>query len=262
MSFLDDIIDFGTSVIGDVVDFVRSDSIGAQLAKAALAGVAVSKLNNTLNKPNDVDNTPYVDPGVRLQINPNPEYSVPVVYGTAVLGGVITDAQLTNNNQTMHFCITICEQTGSINLGQGAISNFIFKEIYWNDNKLSFDTDGITVTGYTDKSGNFVNDINGLMRVYCYNGDSNSPVVPEGYTNNSLSNAINVMPNWTNAHNMTDLIFVIVRLDYNADKGVKSLGNFKFKINNDLYQPGDVLYDYMTNARYGASINPAEIYVQ
>ena len=38
MSFLDDIIDFGGSLIGGVIDFVRSDSIPSQLAKAALAG--------------------------------------------------------------------------------------------------------------------------------------------------------------------------------------------------------------------------------
>lgn len=262
MSFLDDILDFGSSVIGDVIDFVRSDSIPAQLAKAALAGVAVSKLQNTLNRENDVDRSQAVDPGVRLQIDPNPDYTVPVVYGTAVLGGVITDAQLTNNNQTMHFCITICEQTGLTDLGSGAVSDFTFKKIYWNDNQLQFDTDGITVTGYVDKNGNLVNDINGLMRVYCYNGDSNSPVVPEGYTNAAPPTAYNVMPNWTVNHNMTDLVFVIVRLDYNADKGVKSLGTFKFQIENTMYQPGDVLYDYMTNPRYGANINSSEIYVR
>lgn len=260
MSFLDDILDFGSEIVGNVIDFVRSDSIPSQLAKAALAGVAVSKLSNTLNRPNNVDQSQRVDPGVRLQVDPNPDYSVPVVYGTAVLGGVITDAQLSNNNQTMHFCLTICERTGATDLGSGISSVFTFRDIFWNDNRLSFDTDGITVTGYTDKSGNFVDDINGLMRVYCFNSDSNSPTVPSGYTNAALTQAYNIMPGWTNNHSMSELVFAIVRLDYNADKGVKSLGNFKFKINNSLYLPGDVLYDYMTNDRYGAGIDPTEIY--
>lgn len=262
MSFLDDIIDFGGSLIGGVIDFVRSDSIPSQVAKAALAGLAVSKLHNTINRENDVDRSQAVDPGVRLQINPNPDYTVPVVYGTAVLGGVITDAQLTNNNQTMHFCITICEKTGAENLGQGDPGNITFNSVYWNDNRLQFDTDGITVTGYTDKSGNFVNDIAGLMRVYCFDGNSNTPKVPVGFTNTSLTSANSIMPGWTINHNMSDLVFAIVRLDYNADKGVKSLGTFKFNVSNNVYWPGDVLYDYMTNNRYGAGISPQDIYVQ
>jgi hypothetical protein len=262
MSFLDDIIDFGGSLIGGVIDFVRSDSIPSQLAKAALAGLAVSKLHNTINRENDLDRSQAVDPGVRLQINPNPDYTVPVVYGTAVLGGIITDAQLTNNNQTMHFCITICEKTGAENLGQGESGNISFNNVYWNDNALQFDTDGITVTGYTDKSGNFVNDIAGLMRVYCFDGNSNTPKVPVGFTNTSLTSANSIMPGWTINHNMSDLVFAIVRLDYNADKGVKSLGTFKFNVSNNVYWPGDVLYDYMTNNRYGAGISPQDIYVQ
>jgi hypothetical protein len=33
----------------------------------------------------------------------------------------------------------------------------------------------------------------------------------------------------------------------------------RFKIQNSMTLPGDCIYDYMTNTRYGAGIDPAEI---
>jgi hypothetical protein len=59
---------------------------------------------------------------------------------------------------------------------------------------------------------------------------------------------------------MSDLVFAIIRLDYDAEKNVTGLGNVRFKISNSMTQPGDCLYDYMTNTRYGAGIDPTEIY--
>jgi hypothetical protein len=59
---------------------------------------------------------------------------------------------------------------------------------------------------------------------------------------------------------MNNLAFAIVRIDYDKEKDVTSLGEFKFRINNTMYQAGDCLYDYMTNTRYGAGIDSGEIY--
>ena len=35
----------------------------------------------------------------------------------------------------------------------------------------------------------------------------------------------------------------------------------KFHVTNSMTQPGDCIYDYMTNEMYGAGIDPAEISV-
>jgi hypothetical protein len=67
------------------------------------------------------------------------------------------------------------------------------------------------------------------------------------------------MLDWTANHTMNNLVFVIVRIEYNKDKGITGLGNLLFKVNNTITLPGDCLYDYMTNTRYGAGISPAEI---
>jgi hypothetical protein len=86
-------------------------------------------------------------------------------------------------------------------------------------------------------------------------------VVPRGYSNGSLLAAYALMPNWGTDHTMNDLVFALVRVDYNKEKNVTGLGTIDFKMKNTMTQSGDVLYDYMTNTRYGAGIDPAEIYV-
>lgn len=58
---------------------------------------------------------------------------------------------------------------------------------------------------------------------------------------------------------MNDLNFVVVSVRYNAEKDIRNLGEWTFRVRNTMKQPGDVLFDYMTNTRYGAGIPEAEI---
>lgn len=197
------------------------------------------------------------DYGVREQVDPDTEASVPVVYGTAYLGGIITDAQLVNNNQTMWYCITICEKTGIVQ-STGQPSEITFEAVYWNQYRVKFKTDGVTVESLIDDDGNENASLNGLVRIYAYNDGSTQPAAFRGYGVPDVS-AWNYMPEWTTNHAMTDLVFALVRVDYNRDLGATGLGNVQFKIKNNLTQPGDVVYDYMTNPRYGAGIQPEEI---
>jgi hypothetical protein len=67
------------------------------------------------------------------------------------------------------------------------------------------------------------------------------------------------MPNWTTAHTADNLVFAVVKVVYNKDKNVTGLGDLKFRVTNPMNNPGDVIYDYMTNTRYGAGILPADI---
>jgi len=254
MSFIDDIVDVGSSAL----KWLGGSGIGPQLAKTAITGFALNKLMNSVNKSNEKADTSYS----RIQLDPDMENKIPVVYGTAVVSGIVTDAELTNGNLTMYYVVTLCEKTGAITLGAGAASSFTFKEIYWDDNRLVFDTDGITVTKWIDRDGNEDTTPAGFVKVYCFSGNSETPVVPLGYTNASLTAAYNVMPSWTENHMMRDLVFAIVRIDYNKeDKDISKIGNMKFKLNNSMNKPGDCMYDYMTNTRYGAGIPAAEIYV-
>ncbi len=258
MSFLDDLVGLASGV----GKFLGGGGIGSSLARTALTGLALNQITKSINNSN-ATNQP--DPGVRIQSPADPEKTVPVIYGSAVASGIVTDAVLSADNLTMYFCLTICEKTGLTNLGSGAASQFTFNAVYWNDNKLFFDpADGVTVKYSEDRDGNKDTNIDGLIEVYCYAGNRSTPTAVTGYTVPTVisgATADTVMPNWTTNHNMTDLIFAIVKMKYNKEKGVTSIGNFRFDIENSMKAAGDCLYDYMTNTRYGAGLDPTEIYV-
>jgi hypothetical protein len=252
MSWIDDVVSFGSSALG----YLGGNTLGSQLARTALTGLVLNQVYKSVNKSNE-----QTDKGTRIQVDPNPDFSIPVVYGDAVLSGAITDAVLTNDNGTMYYCITLCEKTGAINLGSGNQSQFAFKDVYLDDNRLLFESDGVTVSGYIDKANNTCTDnLAGKIKIYCFNGNSTSPISMTNYPLTTTQNAYDIMPNWTSNHAMNDLVFAIIRLDYDAEKNVTGLGNVRFKISNSMTQPGDCLYDYMTNTRYGAGIDPTEIY--
>lgn len=257
MSFIDDIVDFGSTVVSGFT----GSGIGPTLARTAALGLVLNQVSKSVNKENNTQPSTPTESTNRVQQSPDTTKSIPVVYGSTFLGGIVTDAVLTNNNQTMFFCMTICEKTGNL-MSTGAASEFTFEEVYWDGAKVSFQSDGITVASITDEDGNTSTDLAGLVKIYCYAGSSLNPVVPSGYSNGALSSAYGVMPSWTSSNMMNDLVFAIVRVDYDAEKSSRGLGTVEFKIKNSMTQPGDCVYDYMTNTRYGAGIDPTEIYSQ
>lgn len=258
MSFLDDIISVGGGLLGNLFG---GNSLGGTLAKAAITGFALNQISKSINQDNQkaqTANEPTPDFGVRLQVEPDTTHKIPIVYGTALLGGIITDARLSADNKTMSYCITICEKTGP-HFETGQPSTFLFKDIYWNGQRLVFKSDGITVSYGLGRNGEIDRSLDGLVRVYCYAGNSSTPASKENYSS-SFGPAYTIMPEWTVDYQMNDLIFAIIQVDYNKDKNVQGLGDMTFQIKNSLTEPGDCLYDYMTNTRYGAGIKPEDIY--
>lgn len=257
MSWLDDIVDFGSTAL----NWLGGNSIAGNLAKTAILGYGLNQVTKSINQDNATKNkTSQPDPGVRLQVDPDPQHKIPVVYGQAFLGGIVTDAVLTNSNQTMFYCLTICERTGLLNLGAGAQSVISFKDIYLNDERVIFKSDGITVDYTVDRTGT-VNDFpRDLVKIYCYNNGSTGPTTPIYNTGSNSSNAYAVMPNWTANHTMDNLVFAIVRVDYNKEKNVTQLPKLEFQVSNTMTLPGDCIYDTLTNTRYGAAIDPTEVF--
>lgn len=249
MSFLDGILSVGKSAIGPV----------AQIAGLAFIASQMNKNTNAQNQIPGQSTPANIDEGVRLQIPPASNNKIPVLYGTAFFGGVITDAAMTNTNKTMFYCLTLSEKTGTL-LSTSAPSDYVFKNIYWNDQRIVFKTDGITVDYTVDRDSNQDISLRDQVKIYCYKGSSAQPTIPENYTNTSTVNAALIMPGWTTStHQMNDLVFAIVRVDYSREKNVTGIGDLLFHIQNSMNLPGDVLYDYMTNSRYGAGITATEI---
>lgn len=249
MSFIDDIKAVGTYLVGD--------STGATLARTAMLAYTVYKVNKS-STPANSSASAEIDVGQRLQLDPLTTNAIPVVYGSAFLGGSITDAQSTNDNKTMSYCITISEKTGN-KLSDGLPSNITFRDIYCNDQRMVFKSDGITAAYSIDRDSNVDYSIADLIEIYCYAGSSINQVAPYGHTLDSTINAYTIMPEWTVNHIMNDLIFIIIKVNYNKEKNVTSIPTMRFHLENSMDQPGDCIYDYMTNTRYGAGIDPMEI---
>lgn len=260
MSFLDSITDVGSSAWTSLT----GPGVAGGVARAGILAVMLREVQNSINKDNQQSDEVKSDIpnfGVREQVDPNTENAIPVVYGEAFVGGRIIDAVLTNDNQTMWYCLALCETTG-IKLSDNQQSQITFEQIYWNQNRIILQNDGITAASFEDEDGNSSDSINGLIKFYLYNNGSNSPTKLGGYANGALSTAYSYFPNWTGNHTLDNTVFCLVRVDYSAEKQVTGLGRMEFKIKNTMTQPGDCLYDYMTNTRYGAGIQAEEIRAQ
>jgi hypothetical protein len=247
MSWLDDVVSFGKEV-------VTGSTVGGRLARSAIASVVLRQVNKSAKKDNEAAQP--VDQGVREQVDADTNNSVPVVYGQAFVSGKITDAVLTNGNRTMWYCLTICEKTGL--LINGTPSVITIDKVYWDQNEVRFQADGITASSVVSEEGVANANINGLVKIYLYNAGSSNQTYPLGYSGANTP-AYNIFPNWTANHTMSDLVFALIRVDYNADRGFTGIGNIEFRVTNTMTQAGDVLYDYLRNPRYGAGIADEEI---
>jgi hypothetical protein len=250
------------SFLSGVVGFISGSSFVGNLVKVAALSFIAKKMSDNAVKNNNVGDTPAnIDQGIRLQVKPNAAEKIPVLYGAAYFGGIINDAVMTNNNKTMFYSLTLSERTGTV-ISTNGPSTYVFKDVYWNDQRVIFKNDAFTVDYTVDRAGNVDRSLSGQVQIYFYAGNSATPRAPENYANNSLPAAYSLIPGWTSGtHQMNDLIFAVVRVDYNREKNVTGIGTLLFHVDNSMKLPGDVLYDYMTNSRYGAGLAAEEIKV-
>lgn len=195
------------------------------------------------------------DTGNRQQIQPNTANKLPVIYGTAWTGGMITDMSITENNQVMYYVLSLCEVTGT----NGTADTITFGDIYYGGKKVVFRDDGCTVDKLVDES-NDVEDttVSGKIKIYLYSNGSYNPA-------NSSDSAITVMQDsnlvykWDSSKTMTNCAFAIIRLQYSNSANIRGINQTKFQITNIRTNPGHVILDYMQNARYGCAIPVAQI---
>ena len=257
MGWFDDVVSgigslfSGKSVLGGVVSSV-------------ITGYALNKVQKSISKEADkatqsakTRTVVATDFGQLITLPSNQDNDIPVLYGTGYVPGVITDAVMSSDRQTMTYVVTLCEKTGVGLTGSQSVISFL--EVLWNGNKINFDTDGISALSTTDSGGNVDKNIAGLVKVYCYNdGSTYGATSINGYTS-SAPPAFQLVPNWTSAHTMDSLVFMVITVKYDKTKGVVGLPDMLVKLSNSMTQPGDCIYDYMINTRYGCGIDPADI---
>jgi hypothetical protein len=264
MAFISSLVAAATAV----GTFLASGTVGALLARTAITALVSYALNRSITKQQAQTG---FDPGARQMLSPATNHKIPVVYGSAFLGGAITDAQLVNDNKTMWVCLTISEKTGRL-FSTGSAPTYTFNKCYRNADQIFFQADGVTVAKSQDADGNEDTSMAGLIKVYMYAGSGAAanqltPAAASCVSTPTISavNAWDIFPDWdgpagtTPNDSMSDLVFALVRVDYNRDKNVTAIGDYQFNIINSMSKSGDVIFDYATNTRYGAGIRLAEI---
>ena len=234
-------------------------AIGGFIVRAVVT-LGISRLATKMLAP-DNKNQASTDQGIRLQLEPATDNRVPVVYGSAFIGGAITDAYMTNSNKTMWYCSTLSEKTGTLR-STSTSSVYSIGKVYWAQNEVTFKADGITVDYVTDSTGGQDKNISGLVKIYFYKDGGSNPVLPDGYGGTLPGAAYTEWGGggvWTVNNRMEGAVFALIKVDYNRDKNITGLANMQFEVKNSMKDPGDVFYDYATSKRYGAGLDTTDI---
>ena len=235
-------------VFAEGISFGTSTS----LVVMGLSMMASSVISATTPAPGTVSSgITQLNTSTTVQVQPQTSNKLPVVYGTAYVGGAVTDLSITSDNQNLYFVLSLCEVTGN------GSDNITIGDIYYQGKKCVFS--GPNVTGLIDPSTGVTDtSCNGYLSIYTYGNGSLSPL-------NSSINAINLMQSagltytWDNSKLMTNTVFAIVHLTYNQGANTTNLGQTQFQIINPRNSAGDVIYDYLTNEVYGAAIPSSQI---
>jgi hypothetical protein len=223
----------------------------------------VVKVSDNTNKASEKAS----DRNVRLQLNASTETKVPVLYGRSVLGGKLIDAALSQGNLQLDLAFVLAMKTG--NKIDGTASEILVKNVFWDNQTVQFQSDGVTVASLVDDEGNVDTRVDGKIRIWLYNNGSanqtysigGQPGGDDSSANNLAVDARNVMAGWTINHYMTNMVFVIVEFVFDPQAGLNRLPSLLFDLENTMTLPGDVLYDYMTNQLYGAGLDESVIKV-
>jgi hypothetical protein len=231
--------------------------VGTQAAMAAFAiNIVASAIISKAFAPNI--NTGSDNPGNRAQVPPAGDNKLPVIYGSAYVGGVITDLSITSNNQNLYYVLSLAEVTNTET--GGTPDTFTFGNIYFGGKRCIFDGSDLTkVVALLDEStGVQETNVNGNLFMYLYRNGSSSGV------NTSLT-AIQVMQDpsltyqWDSSKLMSNCAFAIVKITYNAEANLTGIQQTKFKLTNSRFAPGDCFLDYLTSTRYGAAVPVAGV---
>lgn len=235
-------------------------TVMATMIVYAVAMIAVQVISRAIfspTQPSMEGASQSPNPGSRQQVPPATDNKLPVIYGTAYVGGTMFDLSISSDNQQLYYVFALSEVTNT-NPGQTP-DTFSFGDIYYGGKKVVFNANGYSVDSLLDES-NGVSDttIAGKIKIYLYRNGSNTP------TNSSLT-AIQVMQSsgliyqWDSTKLMSNCALAIIHLSYSQTASVTGIAQTRFQITNSRKNPADCFYDYLINTRYGAAIPLSQI---
>lgn len=209
--------------------------------------------------PNTNDGQSSPNPGSRPQFPPAGDNKVPVVYGSAYLGGIITDLSITSDNQKLFYVLTLAEVTNTET--GGTPDTYTFGNVYWGGKKCVFGTgsNAHKVVGLLDESTGITDEtVDGKMNIYLFNNGSSSGV-NTSLTAIEIMNSSGLVYTWDSTKLMSNAAFAIIELTYNAQANITGIQQTKFQLTNSRYKPGDCFSDYWQSQRYGAGLSLSQI---
>lgn len=202
------------------------------------------------------------DNGVRQQIPPSADNSIPVVYGDAWLGGTFVDAVLTTDNQAMYYVLAIS------NISPNGQFTYDTTQFYYGDRLITFAPGTNRVASLTDGAGNVDTKINNYLYINLYTSTASGTITSVlGSAPNVVMGGADIPAGlrWpASGRQMNGLAFAIVYLKYSQDAGSTGLQPLTFKVKHALNgtgvaKPGSVLKDYLTNTVYGGAVPLANV---
>jgi hypothetical protein len=235
---------FAATATAFAINMVASAILAKQFTPA-------SNQNSTLG---DLSN-----PGSRAQVPPAGDNKLPVVYGSAYVGGIVTDLSITSDYQNLYYCLALCEVTNTET--GGSPDTITFGNAYWGGKRVVFQANGYTVASLLDEStGLYDTSVDGKLEFYFYRNGSTNPTNSAffAYGTQVMGNT-NLVYKWDSTKAMTNCAFVIVKIRYSQSANLTGIQQTRFQVTNSRYAPGDCFLDYLTSTRYGAAIPTANV---
>ena len=144
----------------------------AAFAARTLLTIGISKLIANRSGTNAAGTT---DSGARIQLQPATDNKLPVIYGSAFIAPIITDAKISMDQKTMWYVCTLSEVTDS-----GTLS---FGDIYYDSKLVTFDgtdhTKVISLTNNNQGTPQVDTKIAGNLYMYLYNNSLITDILME-----------------------------------------------------------------------------------
>ena len=222
---------------------VAAGAFWTSVAVGVIAGglaYATAKVTGVFDPPDLGPN-----PGSKIQLAPSTDNKIGIAFGRNHMSGPITDINISNQNQTMHYCITLSEYVEG--------GTYTINKILKSADTLNFT--GANVTSINQQNGGVSTDLANDIRIRVYAGSTDSANMV--FPTSGAVDATTMMPHWDNTTNysMEGLVFAMVEVDYDAENGLVGLPSLTFDMNNSINNPGDVLIRYLNNERWGAGLS-------
>lgn len=259
-----------TAIATAIVGAIGITGVVATIATSLIAGGLAFGVSRLIMPRGPSGTTQQEDSvvGARVQLPPATNNKLPVVYGTAFIGGSIIDAKISSDLQTMWYCIALNEVTNT--MPGDTPDTITFNELYYDGKLVTLSGASVTsLTTNTQGGGEVDTKVNGNLFMYLFpngvlsgvntGGQSaitimSDPEIPSGQRWNQgiyTANGQSVQ--------LANTSFIIVKVKYNSDAGTTSLGTVTAKITNSRTKPGDCIRDYLLNDRYGCGVKLDEI---